>query len=467
MTDTRSSITIVGGGPCGLAAALALARRGVAVDLVERSERLGGMAASIDVGGIRVDLGSHRLHPARSERVGALLDDLLGDDLQVRPRNGRLRLHDRWLHFPLRFGELLTALPPRAAAAAAFDLIGTMLPGRSTATAASYADVVRRGLGPSALSTFHGPMAEKLWGVPPEQLSAELAHKRVSVRSPLALLRTLAKGDDERVFLSPRRGYGQIVDSLADAAVAAGATIRTGVGVERVVADETAPTVRLDDGTELHPNRVLWTAPPDALLRAVDRAAAPDGVPHRALVLVFLVVPETQYLDVDAHYVPGLDVAFSRLSEPRNYRDGDDPEGRTVLCAEVPCTVGDETWAADDVALGDLVLAGMEACGLRRPEVGDVVIERLPAVYPVIGVGEEEARRETIARAEAAPGTTLLGRHGLVVPDNLHHVLEMGLTAADCVALHSGDAAADGRSSWDNAAWQSARARFDDFVVED
>ncbi len=354
MTDTRSSITIVGGGPCGLAAALALARRGVAVDLVERSERLGGMAASIDVGGIRVDLGSHRLHPARSDRVGALLDDLLGDDLQVRPRNGRLRLHDRWLHFPLRFGELLTALPRRAAAAAAFDLVGTMLPGRSTATAASYADVVRRGLGPSALSTFHGPMAEKLWGVPPEQLSAELAHKRVSVRSPLALLRTLAKGDDERVFLSPRRGYGQIVDSLADAAVAAGATIRTGVGVERVVADETAPTVRLDDGTELRPSRVLWTAPPDALLRAVDPATAPDGVPHRALVLVFLVVPETRYLDVDAHYVPDLDVAFSRLSEPRNYRDGDDPDDRTVLCAEVPCTVGDEIWVADDAALGDL-----------------------------------------------------------------------------------------------------------------
>ena len=42
-------------------------------------------------------LGSHRLHPSIEPRLLAALMELLGDDLQTRPRNGRLRLGDRWV----------------------------------------------------------------------------------------------------------------------------------------------------------------------------------------------------------------------------------------------------------------------------------------------------------------------------------------------------------------------------------
>ena len=80
--------------------------RGRSVVLVEAAPVLGGMAASVVVGGQRVDLGSHRLHPSAPPAVRALLDELLGDDLQVRTRNGRLRLAGRWVRFPLQAGDL-------------------------------------------------------------------------------------------------------------------------------------------------------------------------------------------------------------------------------------------------------------------------------------------------------------------------------------------------------------------------
>ena len=91
------SVLVVGGGPCGLAAALGAARAGRSVELLEAAPRLGGMAASLTVGGQRVDLGSHRLHPSARTEVRALLDELLGADLQERRRNGRIHLAGRWV----------------------------------------------------------------------------------------------------------------------------------------------------------------------------------------------------------------------------------------------------------------------------------------------------------------------------------------------------------------------------------
>ena len=71
-------VVVVGGGPCGLTAALGAARAGRQVALLEASSGIGGMAASFEVDGQRVDHGSHRLHPSAAPAVRALLDELLG-----------------------------------------------------------------------------------------------------------------------------------------------------------------------------------------------------------------------------------------------------------------------------------------------------------------------------------------------------------------------------------------------------
>ena len=63
-------VVVLGGGPAGLAAAWRAARAGRSVLLLERAPAVGGMAASFEVAGVRVDTGSHRLHPA-TPRAGA------------------------------------------------------------------------------------------------------------------------------------------------------------------------------------------------------------------------------------------------------------------------------------------------------------------------------------------------------------------------------------------------------------
>lgn len=434
-----ADLAVVGGGPAGLTTALAAARRGRSVVLYESASRLGGMAASIEVAGQRVDLGSHRLHPSASAPVAALLDEVLGDDLQTRERNGRLHIGGSWVRFPFRPTDLVRSTPPRVAGRLVADLLRRSAPDPDAST---YADVVRSGLGPTALREFHGPMAAKLWGRPADELSAELARRRVSVRDRRAVARRLARTSRPagRTFRYPRLGYGQIVDRLTETAAAAGVEIRLGS--------------RLDPTAHDH-GHVAWTAPVADLAAALGRT---DALPeHRGVVLVYLVVPAEQWTPFDAHYVPDPDVSFARLSEPKNYRDGPDPGAVTVLCAEVPATVGDPTWRTDDGALAGLVLDGIERLGLPVPEIVGTHTVRLPRVYPVLTAEDADARADVLSWAAALEGITVLGRQGLVVADNLHHVLDMALTFASLL----------GPTGPDPAAWAAARDRFDRFVVDD
>lgn len=512
--STTVDALIVGGGPCGLTVALGSARRGLSTRLIEADPHVGGMAASFSVGGQRVDLGSHRLHPVMPTNVEVMLRELLGCDLQERERNGRLRLRDEWVLFPFRARNLIANVPPSIAATSVADLAFLPLhrPREDT-----YAEVVRAGLGQTALREFHGPMAEKIWGLPPEELSGELARRRLSVRTPGSLLRTVSRTSRPkgRTFLYPRLGYGQIVEQLERVAVTEGARLSTGVSVQYLQTGSEWTRSTLSNGEVVVARRVFWTASTDALRMAVDAAPSTEqrcpprlatmpggdvcanshgdgrgdvcgnsrgdgradnradnrvdgrgdgggdgggGVRARSMVLVYLVIDRPSYTEFDAHYVPDPAVCFSRLSEPRNYRQGPDPSDRTVLCAEIPCTLDDEIWRASDAALAELVIDGLSECDLPAAKPIEVAVKRLGSVYPVLRASEAGHRAKELDWAHGLEGVTVLGRQALMVADNIHHVLDMALSAVACIR---------GDSSWNSEGWARHLERFDGFVVQD
>jgi len=116
-----TDLIILGAGPAGVGAAFRAAGAGRRVLVVERGQGPGGAAASFELDGIRVDHGSHRLHPTIPPRILDDLRGLLGDELQRRPRNGRIFLEGRWIRFPLRPADLARRLPPSFLLGAARD----------------------------------------------------------------------------------------------------------------------------------------------------------------------------------------------------------------------------------------------------------------------------------------------------------------------------------------------------------
>ena len=482
-------LLVLGAGPAGLAGALVAARAGLSVAVLERADHVGGLAASYDVAGVRVDAGSHRLHPSTPAPLLALLRDLLGDDLQTRPRHGRLRLGEAWVGFPLRAGDLARSAPRPLLAGLARDAV--LAPLRRP-RADTYAEVLRAGLGPTALRELYAPMAEKLWGLPAERLHGHQARVRVTAGSPAAVVRRLlrpaaatAAGAQGQAFLYPRRGFGQVPEALASAAGEAGASVRLGWSVTAVVpgAADTAPVVvrAARNGEELAIGawHVLSTLPLPLLARLVPGAPAPvreaaAGLGTRAVVLLHAVhrppgttTSPVRWTPFDAHYLPGRGTPVVRLSEPLNYRDSaDDPVDRSVVTAEIPCAVGDATWTAEPDALADVLrrtLADADLPPLRPPADGPaVLVRRLPHVYPVYDLESSDRAAVVLRWADGLPGVTSAGRLGSFAHDNTHHAMTTGVALAE--ALTSGR---DGVLRRDDDAWRSARAAAAVHRVED
>lgn len=476
---SETIIAILGGGPMGLALAHYLLEhpgRKHSVHVFERQPVVGGLSGSFLHRGIHFDFGSHRLHPAAGERVLADIGNLLGSDLLLRPRAGRIRLDGRFVGYPLRPLDLVRNLSPRFAFGFACDALLSSFR-RNAGAADSYASALSRALGPTMTESFYFPYARKLWGLPVEELAADQASRRVSAASLAKMLRRLlaavpglSTGMSGQAYYYPKRGFGQICTALERSVVERGGHVHFGARVGSIrVSQGRATGLRLRTGSastvhSVDTTQVFSTIPLTELASispwfppAIRSAAG--ALRYRAMIYCYLVLRTSQFTPYDAHYFPESTVSISRLSEPKNYSAASEPRGLTGLCGEIPCWRGDDIWALPDGEIAAQVLADLEKAGLPVTQpVEEILVRRQTHAYPVYDLDYAKNLLAVEEHVASIPGLVTLGRQGLFAHDNIHHAFAMAQTAGNC--LNS-----DG--SWDARGWSSAREGFREHVVVD
>ena len=472
MNQGRTSIAILGAGPAGLGAAYRLASRGTFdVHVFERGDVVGGNAGSFEVAGLRVDYGSHRLHPSCAPEILEDIRRFLGEELLDRPRHGRIRLRGRWVHFPLKPVDLATHLPPGFIAGVGLDSLRKAVQRESGET---FAAVLEHGLGRTICRDFYFPYARKIWGVEPEKLDAEQARRRVSAGSLGKMMRKALnaipglKTKRTGRFFYPRCGFGSISEAYGVAAVDAGARLRLRTSISAVETEAgqvCAVRATAPDGAELcEVRQVLSTIPISQLARLIQPQAPEEilasacALKFRAMILIYLVLETEQFSEYDAHYFPDSDVRITRLSEPKNYGLAALP-GRTVLCAEMPCSVEDPVWRASDSMLAEVVKEALATAGLPvRVPVLAVASRRLAQAYPIYTRDYREHFDRIDNWVSGIDGLVTFGRQGLFAHDNTHHALAMAYALDGCL---------DDSGRLDRTGWQAKRQAFQEHVVED
>lgn len=473
--QSRPIIRVLGAGPAGIAAAYALAKSGkAAVEVLERGPTLGGNARSFQIDGIWCDYGSHRFHPVADADVLADVQSILGDDLLLRPRHGRIRLGGRWVHFPLKPADAMRRLPPEFVASLLGDMASKPFQAK-TKGPATFSSVLYDGLGPTISENFYFPYVRKLWGLDPDELAVALAERRVSGSSVSKILMKMARmlpgmgAPTTGKFYYPRRGFGQITEAVAAEAVERGVQIRYGAEITRIERDGgrvTALCTRENGQETRHESdQIFSTIPLTALVRLIDPpppaevVAAAAGMRFRGMILIYLVLETDQFTEYDAHYFPELSIPISRMSEPKNYNAAREPKGVTVLCAELPCDPGEPWWDMTDDEIGEAFCGWLGDLGLpvtvpvRRCET-----RRIRQAYPVYDLGYE-ARFDLIDDwLMRLDGLLSFGRQGLFAHDNTHHAFAMAYAAAEVLRTDGGI---------DKDGWSAHRAEFTTHRVED
>lgn len=474
-TPRKPRITVLGAGPAGIAAAYALVKNGQAqVEVLERADRVGGNSMSFKIDDIWCDYGSHRFHPVADPAVIEDVKGLLGSDLLLQPRHGRIRLGGKWIHFPLKPADAIRRLPKRFAASLIADSLSKPLRARSKGPR-TFKSVLYDGLGKTISENFYFPYVKKLWGLDPDKLAVTLAERRVSSGSVAKILMKMARmlpgmrGATTGRFYYPREGFGQISQAMMQAAINRGARLELGTDIVRIERSDARVTglVLRKEGIEVRhtADQLFSTIPLTAAIRLMDPPpppevlAAAEKIRFRGMILVYLILGTDQFTEYDAHYFPELSIPISRMSEPKNYNSATGPKGRTILCAELPCDPGEKWWSMSDEDLGRHYCDWLASVGLpvTVPVLG-CQTRRLGQAYPVYDL-DYQRHFETIDRwLLGLDGFLSFGRQGLFAHDNTHHAFAMAYGAADSLLP-------DGKI--DHARWAAHRREFESHRVED
>lgn len=446
------------------------------VTVLEQAESVGGIAGSFEISGIKVDYGSHRLHAACEQDILRDIKALLGRDLLDRPRHGRIRLHGRWIHFPLKPIDMMLRLSPSFAIGVIVDILGKALRGKTAAIGnETFASVLKSGLGRTICHDFYFPYARKLWGLSPDEMSATQAKRRVSsnsidkmLRKILSALPGIKKNSNTGRFFYPKSGFGQISQHLFQAASDQGAEFYLGSRATSIkMNDSRVTSVSYDKGGQACSSEAdyVWsTIPMSTLIQDLLQAPQPileasNQLEYRSMILVYLVLEQKQFSEYDAHYFPEIEIPITRLSEPKNYNCAKEPKNLTVLCAELPCFTSDLEWSMNDKELGQLVCDCMDKAGIPvKVPVNKVVTRRLSHAYPIYRKGYEVYFDKVDQWLGKVDNLLTFGRQGLFAHDNTHHALRMAYSAVDCL---------NNDGVFDKKVWGKNRKEFEQHVVED
>ena len=167
---------IIGAGPAGLSAAYELTKRGVQPIVLEKADKVGGIARTETYRGYCFDVGGHRFF-TKMERIDRLWREMLGDDFLNVPRLSRIYYQSRFFNYPLQLFNALHNL----GVVESLLILGSYLRAQIVpySEEESFEQWVSNRFGRRLYRTFFRTYTEKVWGIPCHRIQADWAAQRI------------------------------------------------------------------------------------------------------------------------------------------------------------------------------------------------------------------------------------------------------------------------------------------------
>lgn len=437
----------MGGGLAGLAAAYELSKNGQKVIVIEKWDKVGGLAQTIKVGKFTFDTGPHRWY-AKSDMVNNWMLRLLGNEVIRVPRLTRIYFDGKFFYYPIKLMNALTGIGPLKAVKAAADYaIVRMRVRLFRPKLVTMEDGYISQFGKTLYETFFKRYSEKLWGQDCRNISIDWVGQRTRGLSIMTVIKdTLFKTEnvvslvDE--FSYPKKGIGRLAEKLSEETRKMGGKIFLSSEVIKINSTgNSIGSVTIRQGAkklEIKGNQFISSIPVNDLvnliLPAPDRNISVLGkrLKYRDELQVALFVKKSHITPDTWIYVHPKEIPYMRVMEMDNWSPDMSPKGTTTLVFEIACNEGDSMWKKKDPEVIELVSRSYieEFRFITRKDIIGGYVHRVPKEYPVyhIGYRQDVDRIKSYFRKYA--NLQLIGRNGTFRYNNMDHSVEMGLYAA-------------------------------------
>lgn len=440
------AVAVIGAGPAGLTAAYELTKAGIAVDVFEATDAVGGMARSISLWNHKVDIGPHRFF-STDARVNRLWLEVMAGDYSMVNRLTRIFYNNKFFPYPLKALETLKQLGISEAARCLASYSQQRLKG-PLADKSSFENWVVDRFGTRLYEIFFKTYTEKLWGIPCHELDSDFAAQRIRGLSLFEVVKNALKigGGGHRTlvdcFAYPHEGSGSLYQKMAARIEEKGGRIFLNYPIKRVLVEkQVAKAIELTDGTVRHYDQIISTMPLTHLVKALPEAPTyvRDEIAtlkFRNTVLVYLLVDGVDLFPDNWLYVHAPNLKMGRITNFRNWSPtlcGDDKT--TVLSIEYWCQSEDPFWKLSEAQLVALAEDEIETTPLLKGHsVLDGKVIRVPNSYPIYRVGYKGAVKRVADYLDTIQNLTLIGRYGSFKYNNQDHSILMGMLAAEKIA---------------------------------
>ena len=352
----------------GLAVGWGLTELGHQVEILESTDKVGGMAKSFHYDGAILDLGTHGLHASKqeNEKIMKKIEALLGEEMVRVTRKASIYFRGKRVSSPLTPKEIFFGLEPLLAFSCGLDFLRTRVKHRfrlSKMKDENFKTWICNRFGEKLYNIYFGPYTQRVWGFDPSLLSSRWATTRIPLISlwdtvMKALMKSVSEKEGKlhshspyrKYFYYTRSGSGRIPDKIAEEIVTRGGRIHLGTEVSEIMIknNRVASVKALRGNTEMvcEGDIVVSTLPINEMVGylrpspPLDVVKAAKGLRFRAMQLLYLIVNRKHVSDDQWVYFSDDGVLFNRFSEFKNCCQQIIDENRTALCLEITCFGG-------------------------------------------------------------------------------------------------------------------------------
>jgi protoporphyrinogen oxidase len=463
-------VAIVGAGPAGLTAAYELVKEGVAPVVLEKGDKVGGLARTETYKGYRFDIGGHRFY-TKVAAVQQLWEEVLGNDFIKVPRLSRIYYRGRFFNYPISAVNTLFNLGIIESLLILLSYLKVRIWPLREET--NFEQWVTNRFGERLYKTFFKTYTEKVWGIPCSEIQADWAAQRIKGLSlKTAIINALFGSNDTKTLIKefdyPALGPGMMWEKFADAVEEKSGKVfldtrvikfkREGNKIASIAAEANGELV------QFAADNFITSMPISALVERMEPAPpaevlhAARSLKYRDFLIVSLIVDRPNLFPDNWIYIHSPEVKVGRIQNFKNWSAAlvPDPQ-KSCLGMEYFCNEGGQLWDMSDEELVELATRELVTLGLvKTGDVEDGVVLRQRKAYPVYDSEYRGHLRVLEKFLKGIDNLQTIGRNGMHRYNNQDHSMLTGLLAARNILGENHDL-------WDV---NTERSYYEDFTAE-